>query len=388
MRWTANRVSTVRGAGYMNRLMNRSRCRSRAKAFAGVAFFLTKFRSGKSTVEDAASAVLFVCGGQVGDCVLASGVLGHLVDTRPEARFTIAAVPAALPLFRNVPRLDRLIALKKRRHRPRLHRLDLYRAVAPIRWDLVVSLRGPVLPWLLRARERRATTRRRSPHDHVVVWLARQLGIDPPPAPRLWLSARDSKEAALVMGDRPVLAVAPAASWPGKQWPAERFGEVAQRLTASGAILAGARVAVFGRPSEQRQTAPVLAAIPPDSRIDITDGRDLAQVAACLSRARLFIGNDSGLMHMAAAARAPTLGLFGPTPPVTHDPWGEFTAVARTKTSYQELRRQFRVGAPIDQLMNGLTVDQVERAAIDLYQRSASPKKRGGASNDRDDDGQ
>ena len=319
------------------------------------------------------SAVLFVCAGQIGDCVLATGILGHLVETRPEAHFTIAAVPSALPLFRYVPRLHKLIPVKKRRHH--LHWLDLYRAVAPVRWDLVVCLRGSILPWLLRARERRATTRS-DPHDRYVVRLARQLGIDPPPAPRLWLSAGDVKEAALRMGDGPVLALAPAANWPAKQWPAERFGEVARRLTAAGAVLAGARVAVFGLPTQQHLTAPALAAIPPDRRIDISDGRDLAQVAACVRRARLFIGNDSGLMHIAAAAQVPTLGLFGPTPPVTHDPWGEFTAVARTPASHQELWRQLREGAPVDQLMNGLTVDQVERSAIELFQRSAPANQR------------
>lgn len=234
-----------------------------------------------------------------------------------------------------------------------------------------MCLRGPLLAWLLRAHERRATTRSNL-HDHYAVRLARLFAIDPPPAPRLWLSAEDSQEAALIMGNEPVLALAPTANWPAKQWPAERFAEVARRLTASGAVLAGARVAVFGLPTQQHQTRTVLAAIPPSRRIDITDGRDLGQVAACVSRARLFIGNDSGLMHIAAAAHVPTIGLFGPTPSITHGPWGEFAVVARTAISQQELLRQLREGTPIDQLMNSLTVDQVERTAIDLFRGSAS----------------
>lgn len=335
---------------------------------------MTDLRSKKSAADDAVSAVLLICAGQIGDCVLATGILGHLIETRPKARFTIVATPSALPLFRCVPRVDRLIALKKRQHH--LHWLDLYRAVAPIRWDLVVCLRGPLLPWLLRAQERRATTRSNS-HDHYVVRLARLFAIDPPPAPRLWVSAQDSQAAARIMGNEPVLALAPTANWPAKQWPAERFAEIARRLTAEGAVLAGARVAVLGLPAQKNQTITVLAAIPPSRRIDITDGRDLGQVAACVSRARLFIGNDSGLMHIAAAAQVPTLGLFGPTPPITHGPWGQFTAVERTATSRQELLRQLREGTPIDQLMNSLTVDQVERTAIDLVRRSASATRDG-----------
>jgi heptosyltransferase III len=330
---------------------------------------LTKFPLGKSAADDASSAVLFVCAGQIGDCVLATGILGHVVETRPEARFTIAAAPSALPLFRYVPRLDQLIPMEKRQHH--LHWLDLYRAVAPVRWDLVVCLRGPILPWLLRARERCATTRSNQ-HDHYVIRLARLFGLDPPPAPRVWLSAEDSREAAVIMGNGPVLGLAPGANWPAKQWPADRFAEVARRLTASDGVLAGARVAVFGLPAQQQLTATTLAAIPPSRRIEIADGRNLAKVAACVSRTHLFIGNDSGLMHIAAAARVPTLGLFGPTQPITHGPWGDLTAVVRTATSHEELLRRLGEGAPIDQLMNSLTVDHVEQSAIDLLQRSAS----------------
>ena len=49
---------------------------------------------------------------------------------------------------------------------------------------------------------------------------------------------------------------------------------------------------------------------------------DLPEVAAVLARAAIFIGNDSGLMHLAAAAGAPTLGLFGPTPSDEYGPAG------------------------------------------------------------------
>ena len=66
--------------------------------------------------------------------------------------------------------------------------------------------------------------------------------------------------------------------------------------------------------------APVLAALP--GAIDLVGRLTLPQVAALLSRAALFIGNDSGLMHLAAAAGAPTLGLFGPTPADEYGPCG------------------------------------------------------------------
>lgn len=86
----------------------------------------------------------------------------------------------------------------------------------------------------------------------------------------------------------------------------------------------------------------------------------------------LFIGNDSGLMHIAAAAGVPTLGLFGPTSPTTHGPRGKVTAVVCASSSYRQLRVQSGdAGKKTHCLMDGLTIDQVQRAAIALYRQTS-----------------
>ena len=87
--------------------------------------------------------ILFVTATRVGDAVLSTGLLSHLIDRFPGARFTIAAGPDAAPLFEDVPGLERLIGLPKRRWS--LHWLTLYRAVALRRWDMVVDLRASAL---------------------------------------------------------------------------------------------------------------------------------------------------------------------------------------------------------------------------------------------------
>src|SRR3546814_14314158 len=56
-----------------------------------------------------------------------------------------------------------------------------------------------------------------------------------------------------------------------------------------------------------------------------------------LKRCALYVGNDSGLMHIAAASGIPTLGLFGPSRPENYAPWGERSAVARTAVAYDDL---------------------------------------------------
>ena len=88
----------------------------------------------------------------------------------------------------------------------------------------------------------------------------------------------------------------------------------------------------------------------------------------------MFIGNDSGLMHMAAASGVPTLGLFGPSRVEHYAPWGPNTAWVRTVESYDEL-----IGAPgydhrtTGTLMDGLSIDAAEQAAIELWRRVEAP---------------
>ena len=92
--------------------------------------------------------------------------------------------------------------------------------------------------------------------------------------------------------------------------------------------------------------APLAAALP--GAINLVGQLTLPEVSACLTRASLFIGNDSGLMHMAAAAGAPTIGLFGPTPAGIYGPTGRAAI------------------AVIGQDMASISVDQVIAAAADF----------------------
>ncbi|MGQ0675467.1 MAG: glycosyltransferase family 9 protein [Rhodospirillales bacterium] len=311
--------------------------------------------------------LLFITATRVGDAVLTTGLLEHLRHAHPGIAVTVACGQPAAPLFRALPGLEALIALDKRRFG--LHYLSLWRRLAGRRWDIVVDLRRTPVPYLLlKGRHYRAPKLK---GRHRMFEVAAAIGLPQPPPPVVWLGERDRSEAdRLVRPGGPVLAVAPAANWRGKQWRAERFAALASRLTASGGILPNARVAVLAAANERPQAAPVLDSIPAERRIDLAGAAELPVLAAVLQKCALFIGNDSGLMHLAAAAGAPTLGLFGPSPEFRYAPWGEHAAVARTRESYQDL-----VGAPgfdhrtTDTLMDGLDVDTAAAAAEALWRR-------------------
>ena len=268
--------------------------------------------------------ILFITATRIGDAVLSTGLLDHLLRTYPDAQFTIACGPVAEGVFDRMPNRARTLVVDKRRYDA--HWLTLWARTVTTAWDLAVDLRGSALTLLLPARRRAIMRGGRRP-GHRLAHLAGTLGLTPPPRPVAWTNEADRARAAtLLPPGGPVIGLGPTANWVGKVWPAERFAAVFAHFAAS---MPGARAAVFAGPgaAERAMAAAVLAAIP--GAIDLVGQLSLPEAAACLARCSLFVGNDSGLMHLAAAAGAPTLGLFGPTPASEYAPSGRCTAVAQ-----------------------------------------------------------
>jgi heptosyltransferase-3 len=265
--------------------------------------------------------ILFITATRIGDAVLSTGLLDHLLRTYPDARFTIACGPVAEGVFARMPNRDRTLVMEKRRYDR--HWLTLWMQTATTMWDLAVDLRGSALTLLLPARRRAIMRGGRRP-GHRLTHLAGTLGLPELPLPVAWTDAADRARAkTLLPGDGPFIGLGPTANWSGKIWPAERFVALFHAMQG---VLPGARAAVFAGPgeAERAMAAPVLAALP--GAVDLVGALTLPEAAACLARCRLFVGNDSGLMHLAAAAGTATLGLFGPTPASEYAPSGRRAA--------------------------------------------------------------
>lgn len=315
--------------------------------------------------------ILFVTANRVGDAVLSTGILAHLIARHPNAQVTVAAGPAAASLFRNTPCLEQLITFEKKPYGR--HWLSLWRQALTTRWDIVVDLRRSALAYGLWARNRCILPKGR--HEmHRVELLASTLGLETAaPAPVLW---PDDSATLMPSNNTPVIAIAPAANWVGKQWRADRFGDLALRLIAEDGPMPKAKIAVIAAAGERDQATPILEMVPNNKCIDLIGVGDLATVGGCLSACQLFVGNDSGLMHMAAAAGIPTLGLFGPSRVEHYAPWGPQGAYVRTPETYEELTT-----APgydhrtTGTLMDGLSVDTVFEATLKLLAHSKKGSK-------------
>ncbi|GAN69446.1 glycosyltransferase family 9 protein [Acetobacter orleanensis] len=266
--------------------------------------------------------ILFITATRLGDAVLSTGLLAHLVRTYPDARFTIACGPVAAGLFQNLPGLERVLVMTKRTYDR--HWLELWKACIGQTWDLTIDLRGSATTFFLRSRKRLIMRGGRRPGlrlNH----LGQLLHLSPPPMPTVWLSEADKTLASQMIptDGGPIIALGPTANWTGKIWPIDRYLPLWAELSRQ---IPSARPAIFYGPGEQERALalPVLHALP--NAIDAGGHFSLTQVAAMLAQCRLFIGNDSGLMHLAAAAGTPTLGLFGPSRASEYAPSGRSTS--------------------------------------------------------------
>lgn len=292
--------------------------------------------------------ILFVTSNRLGDAVLSTGLLAHLIRTYPAARFTIVCGPVAEGIFARMPNRDRTIVLRKRPWGR--HWLPLWGAAARQVWDLVVDIRGSALSWLVLTRSRAVFRRTAGPK---IAQLGAILTLSPPPLPVAWIGKMDrDRVSTLLPVGRPFIVLAPTANWQPKVWSADQFAAAFQELATS--LIPGAAAVIVGGPGPAEQAlADPLAKVLPDA-IHLVGTLSLPEVAAVLERSALFIGNNSGLMHLAAAAGAPTIGLFGPTDAAIYAPAGRCAT------------------AVVGPSMDAITVQQVVEAARSLLSSSAA----------------
>ena len=315
--------------------------------------------------------ILFITSNRLGDAVLSTGVLARLLEQHPDARTTVVCGPVPAGLFAALPGLERVIELPKRKHS--LHWWDMWRECIGTFWDIVVDLRNAPLSYALFAKRQIHLGKANKMYGHRVIALGSVLKeADNPPVPVLWSNLEhDAAAAELIPDDGPVLALGPTANWIGKTWFAERFAELAKRLTADDGILPGARIAVMAHTSELEMAKPVIDLLPPERTLNLVSDTPLATVGACLRRADFYVGNDSGLMHMAAAAGIPTLGVFGPSREEHYAPWagehGKLGKSVRGEKSYEDVFPPDYDYRNTPSLMGDLSVDQAEAAARELW---------------------
>jgi lipopolysaccharide heptosyltransferase II len=336
----------------------------------------------------------------IGDVVMISPAVRALRAHYRGARIALLAKSWVLESLQGDPVYDDLIEYDSAgRHAGLRGRLRLAAALRRERFDLAILFQkafdAAALAFLAGARHRvgYATDRRSflltraleppaagTHHVEVFLGIARALGCRiEDPFPSFHLGPADRERAAALLRDAglsshdPLVAFHPGASKAPRAWHPERFAELGRRL----AVVHGARLVLLGSAAEQDLLARISGALPPGLAFVPAPGVSIKVSGGLLERCRLFVGNDSGPMHVAAALGVPTIGIFGPgtarlTGPLARD--GRAVAVGRDYPC-SPCRQDFfhecppsPAGKPF--CLEEIGVDEVEREASGLLGRT------------------
>ena len=314
--------------------------------------------------------ILFITSNRIGDAVLSTGVLNRLISTYPESKITVASGPTASTIFNLTPNVINIIKLKKQKYS--LHWFYLWSQVYNNIWDLVIDLRSSLISFVLLSKSRKIY--KKSPNIiHKVRQLSNVLGDGAPPqSPKIYIDKNISNISnSLINKNIPTIAIGPCANWGGKIWPSENFINLIKRITNEKNNFKNAKVAIFSSKEEAAMALPIVNALPKEMCINLTGKVDLLTAYACISNCSVYIGNDSGLMHLAAASGIPTLGLFGPSPEKIYRPWGENCDFVRTPRSFEQIisQKDYDYRDQRSHMLD-LTVELVEKALIKLLKKN------------------
>jgi heptosyltransferase-2 len=329
----------------------------------------------------------------VGDAVIAIPALEAIRRARPEDEICILGRPVVADVLSGQPFANRILQFDFRgRHAGWLGRERLvaelrkekfevavllqnafdaawlaWRAGIPERIGYARDARGPLLTKPIRVPQAGEIPKHESHYYLELLRRARWIEELPAIPPiRLFVNevARAGAESMMRSSEAGEnawrVAIAPGASYgAAKCWPPERFALLADRMISESA----ADVIFFGTPNE-REIADRIRSHMKSHAIFLVGETSMRDLPALFASCSIFIGNDSGAMHVAAAAGLPVIGIFGSTDPEGTAPVAEQFTLIREPVSCSPC---FLRKCPVDhRCMTRITVDSVFAAAMQL----------------------
>ena len=206
-------------------------------------------------------------------------------------------------------------------------------------WDLVIDLRGTGLSFFVLTKKR-VIFRSKEQNIHAVEQISKIIGNEKLP-PKIniekKLLTKISYLNLLIKKKRSnkLIIIAPTANWIGKVWPIERYSKLIMKLKNNKYLINPLFIIVA--PIEESKFAKKLLKLKNVKILNLIGKTNLGEIFLIMKECSLFIGNDSGLMHLAAASGIPTVGLFGPSNSKKYRPWGEKSSVILSKKTPDEL---------------------------------------------------
>ncbi len=348
-----------------------------------------KVRSSKKIPFDTRKPVLIRGTNWIGDVIMTLPAISAVRHSLPRSRITVLAKPWVAELYRISPDVDDVIEYKS----PGIHdgiagKLRLAGQLKKRNFAMAILLQNAIeaaiIAWLARIPLRmgynsdgrgvllthsvQRTREIRAIHQiHYYLEMLKSLGFQPAgEAPCLSMDGEFKKISQDILNrhhikpDDTLIGMAPGATFgPAKMWFPERFAEVGDKLVDT----FSAKIILFGSKGD-KERAESLQQYSKNLFINLAGTTSLKEAIALIAACRLFITNDSGLMHLAGALGIPLVAVFGPTNPVTTSPVGEKSIVIHHDIACSPCLKKV---CPTDfRCMDMIGVDEVFSAAEGL----------------------
>ena len=306
----------------------------------------------------------------MGDCLLLTSPVRAVKEEFPGFRISVLVESRFAPCFDGNPDIDEVIAVRSK--------FSTAARLLVRRFDAVVNLHGgptsllySCLTWGKRiglehyqgAKLYRGIVPRPDPEAHTVestMAVMQWLGVrrENPPSLRYEIHEKETARMQECLKGRPYVVIHPGSVLETKRWSALRFGELARKLAASGFT-----IVVTAGPREEQLAIQVAKEV---AHSVILLGLTIPELAELIRGARLYIGNDSGPMHLAAAVGTPVVAVWGSSDSRRWRPWGAANRVVQNPFECNPCPGYRCLVADTPLCIESVTVEQVKAAVDEL----------------------
>ena len=261
--------------------------------------------------------ILFITLSNIGDVILTIPTLLKLSKRYKNAKFDIVGDDRSKILFKYCPFINKLFT--KDKSKGFRGTLSLLRDIRKTNYDVAVDLRSDGLLYLIRADKKFHKINNKNIHSIEKHYLSIKEQDKKIPEPTIWLSNEEKRKARKLLPKsyKKILAFGLGANSSHKIWPTKFYAELGNLLKQQFdliVLIGDVKDNEFFSTFTKNYKGPLL---------NLSGKLDLLTTAAVLEKVQLFIGNDSGLGHIASAVNVNTFTIFGPGEPHRYRPWGE-----------------------------------------------------------------
>jgi len=276
--------------------------------------------------------ILIISSNLIGDTILSTGIVNYFYKKHPHAKFTFVIGPSAGQIYNHFPSKEKIIMIQKRRFN--LHWLDIYLNVFAEKWDIIIDFRSSLISYFLKHKKKYIFKKNKN-LNHLnqlkTFFNLNELSLT------VHTSKEELAEANYVLNNQyKYVVLFPGGNWNPKIWPIKNYNKLISLLSNNFSNL---KFIIVGSAIEKKlYLDDIMQNLPNKIFIDLM-GKSLTATSAYMNKCNLFLGNDSGLMHLAVASNLKTIAFFGPTNDKIYGHSDSNSFVIRTKESYENFNK-------------------------------------------------